>query len=61
MNDDPEYISTQRVAKMFGVTTYTVRNWIAQGKITAIQVHGRWRVNYDSVLALAHDQYGGTP
>ena len=31
-------LTVRRVAKMLGVTTYTVRNWARSGKIKAVKI-----------------------
>lgn len=36
MNKDREYATSGEVAKLYGVTTQTVRRWAAAGKIAVI-------------------------
>ena len=47
-------LSVPEVAARFGVTNQTVRNWIASGRLTAMQPgsRGRYRIAPDSVRTL---------
>jgi len=69
MNDTaaPEFdelMSTKRVATMFGVTTETVRDWIAKGDLPAQQVatkpgrQGRWYIRRSDAVEFAKARFG---
>lgn len=57
--DDP-YLSTARIARMFDVTTETVRNWMTSEppKLPGVQVNGRWKARQSDVHKLAQQKYG---
>jgi excisionase family DNA binding protein len=55
--DNPFY-SVDTVANMFGVSTYTVRGWIKDGKLTATKMQGRWRVQRSDCIKLANEEHG---
>lgn len=47
------------IAKMFGVTQYTVRLWLRDGKLEgARMINSRWRVRRSIVEAFANQKYG---
>ena len=41
------------VAKLFSVTTETVRDWISAGKVEGRKIGNRWYVTHSSILAHA--------
>lgn len=43
-------LSISEAAKMFGVSTRTVRRAIADGAVTYIVVQGRYKINFESLL-----------
>jgi excisionase family DNA binding protein len=43
-------LSVSEAAKMFGVSTRTIRRAIAKGEITYIVVQGRYKINFESLL-----------
>lgn len=55
--EDP-LLSPQKVAKMFDVQDYTVHHWIKDGKLKAIKIAGRWRIQQSEVVRFANAQYG---
>lgn len=55
--DDP-FMPSAKIARMFGVTTETIRNWIANDILPGVQVNGRWMVRTSAVHALAQQKYG---
>lgn len=58
-SDDIELVSTTRVSRIFGVTTETIRDWIAAKKFpNATQTSGRWYVPMADVRALARKVAG---
>jgi predicted site-specific integrase-resolvase len=57
-DDDDRYLSTARVAHMFDVTTYTVRDWITSGKIAGVQINGRWKILLSEVTRFANERHG---
>jgi excisionase family DNA binding protein len=46
------YLGTREFAKILGVARVTVIKWIKSGRITAYNVHGRWRLPYSEVERL---------
>jgi len=46
------YLSTREFARIMGVARVTVIKWIRKGRITAYNVHGRWRIPYSEVERL---------
>lgn len=56
--DNPLYTVGQ-VAKMFGVDTPTIRDWINKGKIQGHMILGRWRIQHSEVVRVANKEYGG--
>jgi len=46
------YLSTREFARTLGVARVTVIKWIKKGRITAYNVHGRWRIPYSEVERL---------
>ena len=62
MRDPDELLRTRDVARMFDVTSYTVREWIRAGKLDAFVLNGQYRVRRRDALALAQRRYfGGLP
>ena len=43
-------LSVSEAAKMFGVSTRTIRRAITKGEITYIVVQGRYKINFESLL-----------
>lgn len=43
-------LSVSEAAKMFGISTRTVRRAITTGDITYIVVQGRYKINFESLL-----------
>jgi len=41
--------STKQVAEIFNVTEKTVRNWIKNGTVNAIKIHGTVRITVQEV------------
>lgn len=50
--------STLEVAKMFGVTEYTVRDWIKEKKFRATKLGKRWRIPESELVKFANEKYG---
>lgn len=46
----PIRLSVSEAAKLFGVSTKTVRQAISSGAITYVVVRGRYKLNFESVL-----------
>lgn len=65
---DERFLTTQAVAKKFGVSTWTVRNWLNYGvdlegssfKLTATKLNGRHRIPESQIRELANKMYGDT-
>lgn len=43
-------VSVSEAAKLFGVSTRTVRRAIADDELTYVVVHGRYKINFESLL-----------
>lgn len=56
-----DWMTTREVATMFDKTTATIRKWITQGKLDAVEVNGYNRVTKRSAEALAFIMYGVDP
>lgn len=50
------YYSTREVRKMLGVTGKTIRSWIKEGKIKAVNIHGRWYIPESEIRRLIGKQ-----
>lgn len=48
-----ELLTTADAAKLVKVTAPTVRDWIAEGRLPAVTVSGRYRVRRGDVMAVA--------
>ncbi|MEM4049037.1 MAG: IS607 family transposase [Zestosphaera sp.] len=46
------YYSTREVCGILGVTNRTLRRWISEGRIKAVNVYGRWRIPESEVKRL---------
>lgn len=46
----PVRLSVSEAAKLFGVSTRTVRRAIANGEVSYIVVHGRYKIQFESLL-----------
>lgn len=56
--EDP-LLSTDDIAKIFGVKRKTVAGWIHEGKLTAVKIAGRyWRVQRSEMVRFANERYG---
>ena len=55
--EDP-FLTPSQIAKMFGVTPYTVRQWIKNGDLSAEKLHGRLKVRRSNVQAYAQKEFG---
>lgn len=54
-----EYLKVERVAQMFDVSQYTVRDWLKTGKLNGIKSPGgQWRVTKEEVERFANQQFG---
>uniref|UniRef100_A0A7J3KH44 IS607 family transposase n=1 Tax=Staphylothermus marinus TaxID=2280 RepID=A0A7J3KH44_STAMA len=47
-----KYYSTREVCWILGVTNRTLRRWIKEGRIKAVNVYGRWRIPESEVKRL---------
>lgn len=56
VGEGPELLSTYKAAKLAGVSTKTIRNWIAQGKLRRLQAGRCLRVDRRELLALLESQ-----
>ena len=48
-------LSVSEAARMFGVSTRTVRRAITEGQITYVVVQGRYKINFESLLKWSQD------
>ena len=55
--EDPFY-TVPAVAHMFGVGPHTIRKWIAEERIKATKIEGRWRIRKSEVARVANQEYG---
>lgn len=56
---DKQTMSTAQVAELFDVSTYTVRTWVREGKLTATKSDtGRWVFDRDEVMEMLNRKYG---
>ncbi len=55
--DDP-FLTPAQIATMFGVTPYTVRQWIKNEDLTAEKLHGRLKVRRSEVQRYAQKEFG---
>jgi excisionase family DNA binding protein len=56
--EDP-LLTAQEVAKIFAVRERTVRDWINEGKITAVKLNGQhWRIQRSEMVRFANEKYG---
>ncbi|MEM1651170.1 MAG: helix-turn-helix domain-containing protein [Sulfolobales archaeon] len=46
------YYSTREVCGILGVTNRTLRRWISEGRVRAVNVYGRWRIPESEVRRL---------
>ena len=38
------YYSTREVCEILGIANRTIRRWIKEGRIRAVNINGRWRI-----------------
>jgi len=48
--ENPVRLSVSEAAKLFGVSSRTIRRAITAGEITYIVVQGRYKINFESLL-----------
>ena len=46
------YYTVEEVADLAGVTPYTVRRWLREGKLKGKRFGLRWRIEKDAVLEI---------
>lgn len=54
---DATYYSTTEVAARFSVTVDTVRRWIREKDLEAVQINGRWRVSDNALERFANRKF----
>ena len=47
---EPIRLSVSEAAKMFGVSTRTIRRALANNEVSYIVVHGRYKIQFESLL-----------
>lgn len=54
-------LKTSEVARIFDVKVYTVRQWIRDGRMSAVETAtGRYRVKESEVKRFANERYGAS-
>ena len=48
--NEPIRLSVSEAAKMFGVSTRTIRRALANNEVSYIVVHGRYKIQFESLL-----------
>jgi excisionase family DNA binding protein len=43
-------VSVSEAARLFGVSTRTIRRAIAEGEVTYVVVRGRYKINFESLI-----------
>lgn len=62
VTDQPRFYKTSEIAKMFGVTSYTVREWCASNLIGHVRLpSGQLRIPHEAMVAFANERYGSKP
>lgn len=49
-------VSVSEAAKLFGVSTRTVRRAIAEGAVAYVVVRGRYKINFESLVKWSQDR-----
>lgn len=58
---EQQFYTTAKVASIFGVTTETVRNWIASGRLPAVRIaSGHYRVRRADLIEFGGSTYDAT-
>lgn len=39
-----KHYTTREVCEILGISNRTLRRWIAEGRVRAVNVYGRWRI-----------------
>jgi len=55
------YYSTREVCEILGIANRTIRRWIKEGRIRAVNVNGRWRIPESEVRRLLGQPVGEAP
>ena len=58
--DDP-FLGVDRVARIFDVSPYTVRQWIKDKEMEATKINNKWKVRESEVNRFAQKEYGNAP
>lgn len=56
-----DWVTTPEAAAIFEVTTETIRDWIAKGKLRATQPNGYFRITNEEIARRARVLYEGQP
>lgn len=56
VSEGPELLTTYKAAELASVSTKTIRNWVAQGKLRRLQAGRCLRVDRRELLALLESQ-----
>ena len=55
---DPNLMNVHEAAAFFGVTPYTIREWLKTGKLKGTKPGKSWRIHRADAHALAQATYG---
>ena len=55
---DPNVMNVHEAAAFFGVTPYTIREWLKEGKLKGSKPGKAWRIERVDAVALAQTTYG---
>ncbi len=58
VNKAPIRVSVSEAAKLFGISTKTVREALKKGDITYIVVQGRYKINFESLITWSQNSPG---
>ena len=61
MSIDEQYLTVADVARILKLNQQTVRNWIDQGRLPALDVGRRVRIRRSDLDKLIEDSYTATP
>ena len=55
------HYSTREVCKVLGIANRTIRRWIKEGRLRAVNINGRWRIPESEVKRLLGEPVEATP
>lgn len=54
---DP-FLGVAKVAQIFDVSQWTVREWLKNGTLNGSKINGHWKIRESEVNRLAREMYG---